>query len=82
MFGAISPLETKRSRGDAGENVEENRSKKGRPRENQNQEEEEEEETENKDQIPEDPEPEEFIDPKGPTTPPSPTAAEWIENTK
>ena len=29
---------------------------------------------------PEDPEPEEYINPKGPTTPPSPTTAEWISH--
>ena len=33
-----------------------------------------------KEQTPDNPEPEEFIDPEGPTTPPSPTTAEWIEH--
>ena len=84
--GVVSPLETKRSRGDAGENVEEHKSKRSRDRDradppegNQDGTQENQSQKENQNQ-PDIPESEEYIEPKEPTIPPLPTAAEWIEH--
>ena len=55
--------------------MEEDRSKRIRARDQEKENQETIEE-----QKPEDPEPEEYINPKGPTTPPSPTTAEWISH--
>ena len=84
--GVVSPLETKRSRGDAGEKVEEARNKRSRDRDRVdppegNQDGDDENHKGNpEERMPDDPEPEEFINPESPTTPPLPTTAEWIEH--
>ena len=75
--GAVSPLETKRSRGESGDAGEPG-SKRSRDRNPDNHPEGNQDEgQENRSNEESDqPEPEEFILPKGPTTPPSPTTAE------
>ena len=79
--GAVSPLETKRSRGESGDAGEpgnkrsRDRNREDHPEGNQD----EGQENQNK-EDPDQPEPEEFLNPKGPTTPPSPTTAEWIQH--
>ena len=81
----VSPLETKRSRGDAGENDGENQGKRRRDRDRAdppegNQDGIQENQGNQEPKEPENPEPEEYLEPKEPTVPPLPTAAEWIEH--